>query len=204
MNIGQKLKRIRESKGVSRRELAKILGKDEVSFEQYIYKIESGKIQNPGIEFIESILKALNVSSKELIEETEDDDLEQLFAIPIINVQAGAGNPLYAEEYIYINDIIPSKHVSAIKVKGDSMEPVIKDGEYVIVDTSSKDVINGKIYVIADADGGLLIRRIHKLKDNLFRLLPENELYKSQTVNPGDIRIIGKAIRVVSPSRKLT
>jgi repressor LexA len=204
MNIGQKLKRIRESKGVSRRELAKILGKDEVSFEQYIYKIESGKIQNPGIEFIESILKALNVSSKELIEETEDDDLEQLFAIPIINVQAGAGNPLYAEEYIYINDIIPSKHVSAIKVKGDSMEPVIKDGEYVIVDTSSKEVINGKIYVIADADGGLLIRRIHKLKDNLFRLLPENELYKSQTVNPGDIRIIGKAIRVVSPSRKLT
>jgi len=204
MNIGQKLKRIRESKGVSRRELAKILGKDEVSFEQYIYKIESGKIQNPGIEFIESILKALNVSSKELMEETEDDDLEQLFAIPIINVQAGAGNPLYAEEYIYINDIIPSKHVSAIKVKGDSMEPVIKDGEYVIVDTSSKDVINGKIYVIADADGGLLIRRIHKLKDNLFRLLPENELYKSQTVNPGDIRIIGKAIRVVSPSRKLT
>jgi len=204
MNIGQKLKRIRESKGVSRRELAKILGKDEVSFEQYIYKIESGKIQNPGIEFIESILKALNVSSKELMEETEDDDLEQLFAIPIINVQAGAGNPLYAEEYIYINDIIPSKHVSAIKVKGDSMEPVIKDGEYVIVDTSSKEVINGKIYVIADADGGLLIRRIHKLKDNLFRLLPENELYKSQTVNPGDIRIIGKAIRVVSPSRKLT
>jgi len=180
------------------------LGKDEVSFEQYIYKIESGKIQNPGIEFIESILKALNVSSKELMEDAEDDDLEQLFAIPIINVQAGAGNPLYAEEYIYINDIIPSKHVSAIKVKGDSMEPVIKDGEYVIVDTSSKEVINGKIYVIADADGGLLIRRIHKLKDNLFRLLPENELYKSQTVNPGDIRIIGKAIRVVSPSRKLT
>jgi len=204
MNFGQKLKRIRESKGVSRRELAKILGKDEVSFEQYIYKIESGKIQNPGIEFIESILKALNVSSKELMEDAEDDDLEQLFAIPIINVQAGAGNPLYAEEYIYINDIIPSKHVSAIKVKGDSMEPVIKDGEYVIVDTSSKEVINGKIYVIADADGGLLIRRIHKLKDNLFRLLPENELYKSQTVNPGDIRIIGKAIRVVSPSRKLT
>jgi len=204
MNFGQKLKRIRESKGVSRRELAKILGKDEVSFEQYIYKIESGKIQNPGIEFIESILKALNVSSKELMEDAEDDDLEQLFAIPIINVQAGAGNPLYAEEYIYINDIIPSKHVSAIKVKGDSMEPVIKDGEYVIVDTSSKEVINGKIYVIADTDGGLLIRRIHKLKDNLFRLLPENELYKSQTVNPGDIRIIGKAIRVVSPSRKLT
>jgi len=204
MNFGQKLKRIRESKGVSRRELAKILGKDEVSFEQYIYKIESGKIQNPGIEFIESILKALNVSSKELMEDAEDDYLEQLFAIPIINVQAGAGNPLYAEEYIYINDIIPSKHVSAIKVKGDSMEPVIKDGEYVIVDTSSKEVINGKIYVIADADGGLLIRRIHKLKDNLFRLLPENELYKSQTVNPGDIRIIGKAIRVVSPSRKLT
>ncbi len=205
MNIGQRLKHIRESKGISRRELAKMMGKDEVSFEQYLYKLESGKISNPGIELIEAISKALNISTKDLLEETkEHDEIQTLFAIPIINVKAGAGNPLYAEEYIYVNDIVPSKYVSAIKVKGDSMEPIIKDGEYVIIDTSSKDIINGKIYVISDEDGGLLIRRIYRLNGGVLKLLPENELYKSQTVKADDIRIIGKAIRVVSPSRKLT
>jgi len=84
------------------------------------------------------------------------------------------------------------------------MEPIIKDGEYVIIDTSSKDIINGKIYVISDKDGGLLVRRIYKLNDGFFRLLPENEAYKSQDVKASDIRIIGKAIKAVSPSRKLT
>ncbi len=100
--------------------------------------------------------------------------------------------------------MVPSKHVSAIKVRGDSMEPVIKDGEYVVVDTASKDIINGKIYVISDKDGGLLIRRIYKLNNGFLKLLPENELYKSQTVKAEEIRIIGKAIKAVSPSRKLT
>jgi len=205
MNVGQKLKHIRESKGVSRRELAKMMGKDEVSFEQYLYKLESGKILNPGIELIEAISKALGISTKDLLEEQEEHtDIQTLFAIPILDVKAGAGNPLYAEDYIYINDMVPSKHVSAIKVRGDSMEPVIKDGEYVVVDTASKDIINGKIYVISDKDGGLLIRRIYKLNNGFLKLLPENELYKSQTVKAEEIRIIGKAIKAVSPSRKLT
>ena len=205
MNIGQRLKYIRESKGISRRELAKMMGKDEVSFEQYLYKLESGKILNPGIELVESISKALGISPKDLLEKQEEHgDIETVFAIPIVDVKAGAGNPLYAEEYIYVNDIIPSRYLSAIKIKGDSMEPIIKDGEYVIIDTSSKDIINGKIYVISDKDGGLLVRRIYKLNDGFFRLLPENETYKSQDVKASDIRIIGKAIKAVSPSRKLT
>jgi repressor LexA len=205
MNIGQRLKYIRESKGISRRELAKMMGKDEVSFEQYLYKLESGKILNPGIELVESISKALGISPKDLLEKQEEHgDIETVFAIPTVDVKAGAGNHLYAEEYIYVNDIIPSRYLSAIKIKGDSMEPIIKDGEYVIIDTSSKDIINGKIYVISDKDGGLLVRRIYKLNDGFFRLLPENEAYKSQDVKASDIRIIGKAIKAVSPSRKLT
>jgi hypothetical protein len=49
-----------------------------------------------------------------------------------------------------------------------------------------------------------LVRRIYKLNDGFFRLLPENEAYKSQDVKASEIRIIGKAIKAVSPSRKLT
>jgi len=118
MNIGQRLKYIRESKGISRRELAKMMGKDEVSFEQYLYKLESGKILNPGIELVESISKALGISPKDLLEKQEEHgDIETVFAIPIVDVKAGAGNPLYAEEYTYVNDIIPSRYLSAIKIK---------------------------------------------------------------------------------------
>ncbi len=200
MNVGQKIKQIRESKGISRRELARIMGKDEVSFEQYIYKLESGKISNPGIELIEAISKALDVK----IPLEDKEDIETLFAIPILNIKAGAGNPLYAEEYIYVDNIVPSKYVSAIKVKGDSMEPIIKDNEYIILDISSRDIINGKIYVISDKDGGLMIRRIYKLDKGFLRLLPENKLYKAQDVKADEIRIIGKAVKAVSPARKIT
>lgn len=202
MNIGQRLKNIRESKGISRRELAKKMGKDSISFEQYLYKLESGKISSPGIELIEAISKALGISSNYLIEE-EKNDLETLCAIRVLDVCVGAGNPAYSEEYIYVDSMVFTQHVNAIKVKGDSMEPLIKEGEYLIVDTEIKDIVNGKVYVIADKDGGLLIRRVYKLENGLLRLLPENKLYKKQDVNISDIRIIGRAIRVVSPSKKI-
>ncbi len=200
MSVGQKLKHIRESKGISRRELAKKMGKDEVSFEQYLYKLESGKISNPGIELVESISKALGINPKALIEE---NTLEMIPAIPVLNVYVGAGNPTYPEEYVYVDDLVSTRHVSAVKVKGNSMEPIIREGEYVIVDTASKDIINGKIYVISDKDGGLLIRRIYKLENGLLRLLPENKLYQKQDISCEDVRIVGKAIKVVSPSRKI-
>lgn len=200
MSLGQKLKSIRESKGISRRELAKKMGKDEVSFEQYLYKLESGKISNPGIELVETISKALGINPKALIEE---NTLETLSAIPVLSVMVGAGNPTYAEEYVYVDGLVSTGHVSAVRVKGDSMEPIIKEGEYVIIDTASKDIINGKIYVISDKDGGLLIRRIYRLDNGVLRLLPENKLYQKQDVSYDDIRIIGKAIKAVSPSRKI-
>ncbi len=58
MNFGQKLRRLREEKGISQQELAKILGYKSNS---YIYDIERGDFI-PSDEKLERLAKALKVS----------------------------------------------------------------------------------------------------------------------------------------------
>ncbi len=60
--IAKNIKRIRKKKGISQDKLSKLA---EVAYNTII-KIESGAIQNPTIETVQKIAKALDVSLDEL------------------------------------------------------------------------------------------------------------------------------------------
>ena len=61
--IAKNIKRIRKKKGISQDKLSKLA---DVAYNTII-KIESGAIQNPTIETVQKIAKALGVSLDELI-----------------------------------------------------------------------------------------------------------------------------------------
>ena len=60
--IAKNIKKIRKKKGISQDKLSKLA---EVAYNTII-KIESGAIQNPTIETVQKIAKALNISLDEL------------------------------------------------------------------------------------------------------------------------------------------
>lgn len=90
---------------------------------------------------------------------------------------------------------IDPKNAACIKVKGNSMEPVLPDGATIGVDLSSKNIIDGKMYAV-DHDGMLRVKMLYRLPGGGIRLRSYNidehpdEHYNGEEAK--HIRIIGK------------
>ena len=83
----------------------------------------------------------------------------------------------------------------AMAVFGQSMEPVIREGDTVLIDQSQKNILAGAIYAVGVEDT-ILIKRLEKHPDKLV-LCSDNKDYEPIYLKREDtdkVRIIGKVI----------
>jgi phage repressor protein C with HTH and peptisase S24 domain len=83
----------------------------------------------------------------------------------------------------------------AMEVFGQSMEPVIKEGDTVLIDQSQNRIIAGTIYAVGVEDT-ILIKRLEKHPDKLV-LSSDNKSYEPIYIKREEtdmVRIIGKVI----------
>lgn len=90
------------------------------------------------------------------------------------------------------------KDLVGLIARGDSMEPTIKDGAAVIINTATKDPADGNVYVIRVGDR-LWIKRTQWLLDGSLRLNSDNNFYESMDISVadlehGDIEVVGQAV----------
>jgi len=80
---------------------------------------------------------------------------------------------------------------------GNSMEPELKDGDTVLIDTSQKDILAGAIYAVG-VDDTIMVKRIEKHPNTLV-LLSDNKdyapIYLAGT-DSNSVRVIGKVMWV--------
>ncbi len=120
-----------------------------------------------------------------------------------INASAGGGSD---NEYEDIEDLeIPEqfvamlggerelKHIEAINVSGDSMEPTFSYNDIVFVNRDKKDLQRGGIFTIR-TEAGLFIKRVQKRIDGKIDIISDNSVYSTQTLNPDEIEVIGRVI----------
>lgn len=99
----------------------------------------------------------------------------------------GAGSPmeiLEAEpiEFIYVPKRIYGSSMKFFRVRGDSMNPIIRDKAIIAVDTEQISPIDGYIFCCFWPGEGVIVRRIHVELDH-YILEPENkENHKSKIV----------------------
>lgn len=109
-------------------------------------------------------------------------------------VSAGTGEYMYGDEVegedVTYNGPIPP-HDYALRVDGDSMEPMFEDGQIIFVDKCDDcDVHSGQI-VIADLNGDAFVKKIDIEHDSV-RLVSLNPKYNPITVDSFDeFRIMG-------------
>ncbi len=82
--------------------------------------------------------------------------------------------------------------LSAIAVEGDSMEPVLRAGDEVLVDHARHSFRDG-IHVVR-RDETLLVKRVASLGNARFQLLSDNPAYPPIEVAADDIEIIGRVV----------
>ncbi|MHB1664259.1 MAG: S24 family peptidase, partial [bacterium] len=86
------------------------------------------------------------------------------------------------------------------KVKGESMEPTVKENGYVGVDINDKEYISGKIYAVYLRDeNGVAIKRVFINGDNMI-LKSDNPMFPERVINKkntDDFSLIGRVTCVI-------
>ena len=80
-----------------------------------------------------------------------------------------------------------------LHAKGDSMRPTIEDGDPLLVDTSEREVLEGKIYVFTVGDD-VFVKRLRRFGSRVMMRSDNRDIYPDEIELPADepVRIIGR------------
>lgn len=137
---------LRIAKQLTQQELADRIGgtitKGTVS------KLEKGTM-GCTVDHILDLARALEVDPAEVISKVEPSARE----VPLLG-RVAAGNwrdaVAEADEFVALPEQIPGKNLFALRVTGDSMNTIVPDGAVIFVNPDDLDLIDGKVYVVAN------------------------------------------------------
>jgi phage repressor protein C with HTH and peptisase S24 domain len=127
--------------------------------------------------------------------------------IPRLAVEASAGNGALAHHeesagmVAFRSDWLRRMGISphaarALTAKGDSMEPTIRDGDILLVDTSIDRIRDNALYVVV-LGGLVLVKRVHVKRDGSLTLISDNSVFPPEDVPAGETSDLSIAGRVM-------
>ena len=132
-----------------------------------------------------------------------------LAAIPEIEVAAGAGPGALNEEFAaekacwYLPESMvrhesgaDPEHLRILRVRGNSMEPEMSEGDRLMVDTAQRVPITGEMFVLWDGNG-LVVKRTETMREAgppRLQLLSANPDYAPYTCLAEAVHIVGKVL----------
>lgn len=191
------LRKLRKQKNLTMKELGDILHLSESTISLY----ENGK-REPDHSTIKQITDYFSVSADYLMGFSLDNKANAV-QIPVLGV-IPAGIPIEAVENVLdyeeiSKDLAKTGTFFALKVRGDSMEPKLLEGDTIIV-KQTNEAHSGDICVVMVNGSDATIKKI-RIADNGLWLLPENPKYNAQFFDKKQIellpvKIIGKAVEI--------
>lgn len=200
MNLYEKIKLLRKQKKISQEKLAALTGYSDRSS---IAKIEQGKVDLSETK-IKIFANALGTTPAYLLG-WEDENITSTSAlkIPVLG-NVAAGIPISAVEDILDYEEVPMSWQSqgeffALRIKGDSMENDINDGDTVIVKQQSDANSGDTVIALVNGDDATC-KRLQKL-DNGIMLVSNNSKYppmyfSQEEIVSKPVVIIGKVIEL--------
>lgn len=205
MDMGQRIKMLREEQGLTLEELGNRVGVGKST----VRKWEVGLIANMKRDKIANVADALGVTPAYLMGWNEQENYSSLqnnTSVATINVlgRVAAGIPISA-----IEDIIDTEEISeklaktgtffGLKINGNSMEPRICEGDVVIV-RQQDDADSGDIVIALVNGDDATCKRLRKYRDGI-ELISLNPSYDPMFFSNDDIKnkpvkIIGKVVEL--------
>jgi len=151
--------------------------------------------------------KQISRTEEKQEQERSTDPSSDFLFVPQLNVRTSAGAGQMVEEEIEIGrfafrrswierkGLIPGK-LRVISARGRSMEPTVRDGDILLVDTSEQLKLSEGMYVI-DYGGESRCKRLMPLVDGGLRICSDNPEWPAEEVKPGaidQVRLVGKII----------
>ena len=223
MNVGDRTKSIRKQQGISADQLAESIGVSRSTIFRYekgdIEKMPIEVVANVASSLHVSLIDLMGISNDSISEKiTEivsklspdrqqnvynyaDNQLKEqngkVVNLPLVGKSAANPTELtYGDVEIEHDDFtdVPHGADTAIRIQGDSMEPLIHDGQ-IIFYHQQEEVENGEIAIVEiDGDGVTCKQIYYDYTSDEVILRSINKKYEPRHVKDDQVRIIGRVI----------
>lgn len=188
--VANRLHVVRRAQGMTLQQVADRAG---TTFGQ-VHKLE--KSMRPlTMEWIERLAKALGVPESELMPNAAAPAAVR--AIPVLG-EIAAGNWREAVQFAKAEVMVAGAPVNAFALEpvGDSMNKLLPNGGYVVIDPDDADLREGKVYAVMNGEGETTLKRY---RSNPARLEPCSTNPAHQAINLGreNFTIVGRAMSAV-------
>ncbi|MGN1222247.1 MAG: helix-turn-helix domain-containing protein [Christensenellales bacterium] len=202
MEFAEKLKFLRKNKNITQTKMACLLNITQGAYGKY----ERGE-SSPSPETLFEISNILGVTMEYLLDKQSKNDKEiknKGIKIPVLG-SIPAGIPIEAIEEVIDEEEIPAEWLTTgeyfgLKVKGNSMEPRICNGDVVIV-RKQDDAESGSVCVVMVNGFDATLKQIKKDAKGI-SLVPFNTndyspaFYSNEQIEKLPVRVIGKVVEL--------
>jgi len=187
---------------ISPSRLARDAGLDATSFNKSKRVTSAGKPRWPSTESISKVLRTVNMDFEDFASMAKNKGASGP-AIPVIGLaQAGdegffddAGFPCGGSwEDVRIPGVL-DENVYALEIAGDSMDPVLRAGDKVLV-APNAIIRRGDRVVVKTTEGEVMAKELRKMTDTRVELASLNPEYEDRALSRQDIQWIGRIIWV--------
>ena len=192
MAMRNRIKELREAKGLTQPELAALAG----TTKNQLAKLESGA-RRLSDHWAERLSVHLDVKPYELF--MSGDIVTPLRFVPLIgSIACGDWQDAVENPEGQVPAVDGGAAMFALKPQGDSMDKIITGSGYVYVDPDETDLLDGKIYVVMNGEGEATAKMF---KVNPARLVPcsTNPTHKEVMLGAAPLTVIGRIVGSFSP-----
>lgn len=127
---------------------------------------------------------------------TEAERTHEAVLVPELAIAAGAGNELWetdCDTLVQLTADMPRGQYLALKVAGDSMEPMLHSGDVVLLRLGSDPVV-GRIVVARIPDHGYVVKEVGRVTVDAIELLSLNPSFEPVVVPPASGTVLGTVL----------
>ncbi len=202
--VWRAIDRLAQEYGFSASGLARRAGLDPTTFNKSKRTTREGKLRWPSTESVAKILAATGASLGEFVSFMEEGPEGGIFRnIPLIGfAQAGAAG--FFDDAGYPTgggwDEIPfpdvgDPHAYALEISGDSMDPVYRDGDIVIVSPAAS-VRRGDRVVVKTVKGEVMAKQLRRRTARKIELMSFNPEHEDPVLSVEDVDWIARVVWV--------
>jgi len=203
MNPRDTLASLANERGSSLAALSRMIGRNSSYLQQYITKGSPRKLEEDDRRVLAQFFGvdegALGAPEEKSYNSPRGDWVE----VPRLAVEASAGPGATAvterafDAFRFSRKWLTQQglehgHLAAVRVVGDSMGPLLREGDEVLVDTTPRPFRDG-IYLVR-LDENLLVKRVAGQGGGRLSLLSQNLAYPPIAVDAKDVTLVGRVV----------
>jgi phage repressor protein C with HTH and peptisase S24 domain len=204
----ERLRELIKENGASLSKLARLIERNPSYLHQYLGRGSPRHLDEPDLLKIAEFLGVdpNEIATRQIVRRespVRGDGMSDFISVPRLPLEASAGPGAFGAEEISYDTFrfsrqwlkeqgLEDAQLSAIAVKGDSMEPILQDGDEILIDRTPRPFRDG-IHVVR-FDDTLMVKRVAQAGAGRFTLLSQNLAYPPIDASAQDVEIIGRVI----------